>query len=283
MTSPIHFISGLPRSGSTLLSAILRQNPRFTAGVTSPLVSLLGAVQAKMSGGEFDSFFDERKRTNVLRGVFESYYAGNMNVGHATAAPNINSNQVVFDTNRVWTGRGAFLGQLYPQSKIICCVREIGWIIDSFEKMLAKNPLHLSRVFNFEPGSSVYGRVETLMNSEQGLIGLPWITLREAWFSNSASRLILIPYTSLTKHPEQTVTTLYSLLDEPLHEHNFNQVEYDESTYDEELGMPGLHAVKAKVAYQERQPCIPPDLFAKYANTQFWEKGELNTRGVVIL
>ena len=31
-----HFISGLPRSGSTLLSAILLQNPRFHAGMSSP-------------------------------------------------------------------------------------------------------------------------------------------------------------------------------------------------------------------------------------------------------
>jgi sulfotransferase len=29
MQNGIHFISGLPRSGSTLLAAILRQNPRF--------------------------------------------------------------------------------------------------------------------------------------------------------------------------------------------------------------------------------------------------------------
>jgi len=34
-----HFISGLPRSGSTLLSAILRQNPRFYAGMTSPVAT----------------------------------------------------------------------------------------------------------------------------------------------------------------------------------------------------------------------------------------------------
>ena len=32
----MHFISGLPRSGSTLLSAILRQNPRFYAAMSSP-------------------------------------------------------------------------------------------------------------------------------------------------------------------------------------------------------------------------------------------------------
>jgi hypothetical protein len=32
-----HFISGLPRAGSTLTAAILRQNPRFHAGMSSPV------------------------------------------------------------------------------------------------------------------------------------------------------------------------------------------------------------------------------------------------------
>ena len=37
MPSRHHFITGMPRSGSTLLSAILQQNPRFRATVTSPV------------------------------------------------------------------------------------------------------------------------------------------------------------------------------------------------------------------------------------------------------
>ena len=37
-----HFISGMPRSGSTLLAAILNQNPRFRAGMTSPLPTSWG-------------------------------------------------------------------------------------------------------------------------------------------------------------------------------------------------------------------------------------------------
>ncbi|MEG4005469.1 sulfotransferase [Microcoleus sp. Pol11C1] len=32
-----YFISGLPRSGSTLLAALLRQNPRFYSAMTSPV------------------------------------------------------------------------------------------------------------------------------------------------------------------------------------------------------------------------------------------------------
>jgi sulfotransferase len=45
MQKVIHFISGLPRSGSTLLAAILRQN-RFHAGMSSPVASLFMALQA---------------------------------------------------------------------------------------------------------------------------------------------------------------------------------------------------------------------------------------------
>lgn len=36
-----HFISGLPRSGSTLMEAILRQNPRFSAGMSNPVANLI--------------------------------------------------------------------------------------------------------------------------------------------------------------------------------------------------------------------------------------------------
>ena len=45
----IHFISGLPRSGSTLLAALLRQNPRFEAGMSGPLAGLFGALLGEMS------------------------------------------------------------------------------------------------------------------------------------------------------------------------------------------------------------------------------------------
>ena len=271
MVTHLHLISGLPRSGSTLLCALLRQNPRFTASMTSPVASLCGALHPKMCGGEFGVFFDDAKRANMLRGVFDAYYA------------HTEPGSVVFDTNRTWTGRAALLSELYPQSRIVCCVREVGWIIDSIERMLAKNPLQLSRMFKFQPGASVYSRAETLMNSENGLIGLPWTTLREAWFGPPASRLIVVPYENLVREPDRTLRRLYEELGEPWFAHDFENAVYDEPDYDAHLGMPGLHKVRQKVEYQDRKPCIPPDLFAKYAGTTFWSKPELNTRDVKII
>jgi sulfotransferase len=41
----------LPRSGSTLLSAILSQNSRFHAGVSSPLAAFFSSLVAQVSVG----------------------------------------------------------------------------------------------------------------------------------------------------------------------------------------------------------------------------------------
>ena len=159
MIERLHFISGLPRSGSTLLAALLRQNPRFNAGMTSPLCMLTVAMLEQMSPAkQFSTQFDAARRRAILRGLFASYYS---DAGDA---------QVVFDTNRVWSGKTALLGELYPESRVICCVRDVGAIIDSVEHMLRKNPLQTSRLFNYKPGGSIYSRVQILMNTETAII-----------------------------------------------------------------------------------------------------------------
>jgi sulfotransferase len=272
MTHTTHFISGLPRSGSTLLCGLLRQNPRFSASVTSPVAMLCGTLQQKMAAtGEFAAFFDDALRERMLRGVFDSYYA------------TIPQKQVVFDTNRIWTGRAALIGELFPESKIICCVRSIGWIIDSIERMLTKNPLQLSRMFGFQPGNSIYSRVEHLMKADDGLIGQAWSMLRECWHSENSSRMVVVQYDNLVSDPKRVVGELYNQLGEPPFEHDFEHVVYDAPEFDLLLGMPGLHAVRSKVESQQRQPVIPPELFSKYTEAGFWLKPDANPRGVRVL
>jgi sulfotransferase len=272
MRSKLHLISGLPRSGSTLLSAILRQNPRFVAGVTSPVAMLCGNLLHSMSGAtEFASFFTDERRRAIIRGIFGSYYAD--------AAPN----QVVFDTNRTWTGRLPLLRDLYPDARVICCVREVAWIIDSIERLTRKNALQPSKLYNYRTSASIYSRVETLMDPEKGLVGLAWSSLREAWFSEFSERLIIIDYDRLVRNPKVVIDRLYELLDEKSFAHDFLSVSYDEPEYDAELGIPSLHRVRSKVEPSARQSCLPPDLVAKYAEVNFWRNPKMNQRGVTVL
>jgi len=72
-----HFISGMPRSGSTLLAAILNQNPRFRAGMTSPLADIMGVVMAEASSkNDFSFDVSDDQRVAMLRGLVENFYAG---------------------------------------------------------------------------------------------------------------------------------------------------------------------------------------------------------------
>jgi sulfotransferase len=120
------------------------------------------------------------------------------------------------------------------------------------------------------------------MNSETGLIGAAWSTLREAWFSDAAKRLIVIPYDVLAREPAKTLQRLYREIDEPYYEHDFENVTYEASDYDSNLGMPGLHTVRKVVEYRQRQPVIPPDIFSKYEKTNFWANSDFNPRGVTV-
>ena len=63
-----HFISGLPRSGSTLLSGILKQNPEFYADIASPVEALTGTSIDIISGAESNLATTEDQRKNICTG-----------------------------------------------------------------------------------------------------------------------------------------------------------------------------------------------------------------------
>ncbi|WP_442939260.1 sulfotransferase [Nostoc sp.] len=61
MIPKIHFISGLPRSGSTLLGALLRQNPRFHASMSSRYIKLIQSYPNKSLIRKFTNIFSEHQ------------------------------------------------------------------------------------------------------------------------------------------------------------------------------------------------------------------------------
>jgi len=261
MQNGIHFISGLPRAGSTLLAALLRQNPRFHAGMTSPVGAIfnamLGATSARNEGAVF---VDDDQRQRLLRGCFDAYYA------------DIHPAKLVFDTNRQWTTKLPALSQLFPDAKVICCVRNPAWVLDSIESLIRRNAFELSGIFNYEPAGTVYSRIEGLSKGD-GMAGFAWNALREAVYGPHAGRLLLVRYEVLTARPVPTLAAIYNFIGEPLFTHDPNHIEpcYDMIEFDMRLGTPGLHEVGSAVRPRERKTVLPPDLFARYAADAFWD------------
>ena len=258
-----HFITGLPRAGSTLLSALLLQNPRFHAGMTSPVGGLFrGMLNQLGAGSEFGPVVTTDQRRRLARGLFDSYYADQTG-----------SKDVIFDTNRMWSAQMPALMDLFPGAKLIACVRNVAWVMDSIERRYRANPYEITRLFNDDTErNTVYSRVDTLAQRNR-MVGYPWTALKEAFYGEHAESLLVVDYDLLAQAPHKVLPLIYQFLGEPEYARNFEQVKYDAPDFDEALGLHGLHKVRARVALEPRQTILPPDLFEQYSQLSFWQDG----------
>src|SRR5262245_15912909 len=269
MNNGLHFISGLPRSGSTLLAAILRQNPRFHAGMSSPLGALFQELLVAMgTQHDYSVLIDAEQRRNLLRGLFQSYYK------------DISAEQVVFDTNRSWCSKMAAIADLFPQARVIATVRDLAWIMDSFERLFRKNPLLMSRMFKPAETITVYTRMDALVGPS-GPVRFAWNALREAFYGEHADRLVVVDYEQLAREPKRMIDLIYDRCELPRFTHDFDHVSYEEGNeFDSQFGVPGLHSISGKVRYSERRTVLPPDLFERFANRSFWRSAQPGRRNV---
>ena len=255
MEKTYHFITGLPRSGSTLLSTILKQNPRFHTSITDPLATFVkGTIETLGSEPGMKSEVPLERRRNIIRGMFDGYYKDV-------------DNPVIFNTNRAWTFLTHIINDVYSNSRFIVCVRDVNWVLDSLETAHRKNPLSPNTVSG-GPGKSVYQRIDSFME-ETGIVGFPYIGIKQAITGNEKHKLILVEYDQLCKNPSQIIKSIYTFIDEPHFEHDFDNVENSWNEYDKEIGIP-LHNIRKKVEYTQRQSILPPDILQKYGNMEVW-------------
>lgn len=257
-----HFIAGLPRSGSTLLAAILNQNPAFQAGMSSPLFPIFNAALSSMGGNnEYAVFLNDAQKARMLRGLFDGYYAD------STA-------RVVFDTNRMWTARMPALRALYPQARIIACVRNPAWVIDSVESLVRRNALDTTRIFGSEAERmSVYARANALMEKNR-LVGSAYLALKEGYYSHEAANMLVLNYDTLVAKPKAAIALVYKFLGEAPFAHDFDNISYQAEVFDTFLLAKGLHDVHGKVEPRPRPSILPPDLFKRFVGLEFWGKGD---------
>jgi len=253
-----YFISGLPRSGSTLLSAILGQNPRFHTGVTTPVAGIVTSMLAQCSAGsEFALMVSTEQRRAMARAVFDSYYAG-------VERP------VVFDTNRGWTAQMPLLLDLFPNAKVLACVRNLGWVMDSLERLYRANPYEQTKLFvNESERATVMSRVDAL-GQHNRLVGGAWSSLKDAFYGDQGQSILVIDYDILAQQPAQVMDLVYGFLGEQPYPHDYDTISFDTPDYDNPLGLPGLHTVRPTVSLQTRPTVLPPDLFDQYAKLSFW-------------
>ena len=269
MSKTYNFISGMPRSGTTLLSTILNQNPRFTAGISDPLEMYAGSIiRDTNTAAGMDAAVPIEKRKELIKGLFDTFYS--------------DANEVCFNTNRGWCADTTLLKSLYPNFKMIVCLRDVPWILDSFEQLNAKNPYTVKPLYHHQMLGTVYERCGMLMGNMPnfgGYVAGPLANVKQSMFCNERQHICYVEYDTLVKYPQLVLPQIYQFLDEPWYEHDFNNVEASYDEFDEQTKIIGLHTVRKKVEFKQRPSILPTDLWQQYEPTTFW-KYNFDKRGL---
>ena len=177
----------------------------------------------------------------------------------------------------------ALVKDLFPGSKVIACVRNVAWIMDSLERLYQSNPYEVTKLFNgAAERNTVFSRVETLAMSNR-LVGYAWSALKEAFYGLHADSLLIVDYDLLVQAPQKVMHLIYQFLEEPEFQHDFNNLNFDAPEFDQALGLSGLHKVQRKVALNSRSTILPPDLFEKYSKLSFWEDQSQSRSNVITI
>ena len=253
-----YFISGLPRSGSTLLSGILKQNPNFYANIASPVQNLVDISISTITGGENNFNIDEKQRKNLIYSIFDGYYK---HVKKST----------IFDSSRDWTKKTVLLKTLFFNTKILCTVRDIISILNSFETLLNQNCFYTKQINEKIFSENIFIRSKELFEREI----LNCYSFLLEGYSLNPEMIMLIEYEDLCKNPEKIMKKIYEFLEKPYYTHDFENVKYSNENFDKSCNLKDLHTVKRKVEYNPPRCILPPEIVQKYneMNMEFWKKG----------
>lgn len=261
MNKKYHFISGLPRAGSTALTSILNQNPKFHSNLTDNLIPYMVKILEYNEDPPIRSSLTENQIKNTIIGMFDGFYKEI-------------DKEVIFNCSRGATKYVEYLYRLNSNFKIICCVREIRSILNSFEKINKRKTLREPPVsagpYNPEMSDSVRNRTEYLANG--GIVGRSYEALREAYYGIYKHHLLLVEYNDLTQNPTETMKRIYDFIEEPMFDHDFDNIEYSNVLYDDASLLPNLHTVRKQLSFSPEEIALPPDLWEKYSNIEFWRK-----------
>lgn len=248
----MHFLSGLPRSGSTVLAAILNQNPITHVTPTSGLINIMGAIAHRW---EQDKTIHTQGRNDddmirMLRGLM-------MAKNETVPKP------VIIDKNRGWPDPRVMRTMtkvLNRRPKIIATVRDIPECVASFVRLLhpEKPEKILNELLLVEAVKTAYAFLHA------GMLEDPLA-------------FCIVEYEDLLADPEGQLKRIHNFLGLDPFDYDFDQIDGSvvAEKDDEVWGIPGLHDIKPKLERQHNETAqeVLGCRYAEFIQPRFW-RGE---------
>lgn len=255
----LYFVAGLPRSGSTMLINLLKQNPEIDGFPVSSLCSLVTNVVANWSTIEANREFpNETSKRDILKGLLYNYY-------------NSSQGNFIFDKDRMWVTQIDLLQDLLQVPvKILAPVRNPAEIITSFEKIKRGNPL--TPVASDSGGITIASRA-LYYAGPTGPLGLSHACLKDSITQGYKDNILFVDYNRFCNSPKSQLKRLYDFFELPKFDHDFKKISQTEVYNDAATNLPGLHKIKPALERTVTNcvEYIGLELYEQYNREIFWD------------
>ena len=259
-------MAGLPRSGSTVLAALLNQHPEIYASPSTEMLEML-------------------YRLNDGIPQFESYRAGLLQEGYHNVLQSLPDNfyshidkPVIIDKHRAW-GTPYNFANLAPilnkNGKVILTVRPLLEVLASFMKVTEKTKKETGALPYLDPELFVSAyrnksdaQVEFIMQPG----GIVDTSIFSIWnlLNNHKEKVLVVWYEDLIETPQDTMDKIYDFLEVSKSVNNFNKIkEADKHDDVSGYGLVGLHSIRPKLKSSKLKPedYLSDYIIQKYKNT----------------
>lgn len=241
MNKKLFAIAGLPRSGSTLLMSILNQNPEITVGPDSELSKILEHNRIFLRGAVVTAQLPHKQ--------FEELGIQFCRSGSEAWINQVCPTSFFVDKNREWFYQYDFKFRVFPELKIIVCLRDLRFVIESF---LKRADVSLAGDLR----STWYANLQTnFMHSsidwvfKQHFMREPLTSLKELEQVKTKFKpqVYFLKYENLVQNKQLELDKIYKFLEMDRFEHNLTNIAQFEPHFDNVYQPFGDHTIQNSI------------------------------------
>jgi len=253
----LFFLVAQPRSGNTLFTSIINQNPEIACTPNSITLEIMKDLFLLKNTDVFQNYPDHKSLDNVLDVVYDTYYKDW-------------PQRIIIDRGPVMADGNFKLMQKHYKRPFKCIVllRDLIDVLASYMKWYTENPDAFPNRYNCKNDDE---KLAMIMNKNGG-IAKELEAIKNA--SNYPDICHFVKYDDLVAQPEQEFRKIYEFIGEPYYNHKFEnlkQVEVNGMGYDDKIVGKNMHKIKT-VVRKEYNPYIekiPERIRQKYGHIRF--------------
>ena len=252
----IYFLCAMPRSGNTLFTSIMNQNPDLVVTPNSITLEIIKQLFLLKRTEVFQNFPDEQSLDNVMDEVYNLYYR-------------YWSYKTIIDRGPVCTPANLMVMQKHFKQPIRCIVlvRDVLDVLASYIKWFETEPSAFPNQHK-----SIDEKLSAIMY-KTGAVAKELMSIQ--YLLHHREMAVFIKYDDLVQNPEQEIRKVYDFLKLPYYQHRFidlDQITVNGLQYKDDIVGKNMHTIrtdKIMKVENEYKKLIPERFIKEYGHITF--------------